>query len=57
MSSASSVASEIERVVRNELDDCERAIKSDNKTRALSEVDDAMRKLKRLADEVRRLGR
>ena len=56
MASASSVAAEIERVVRNELDDCERAIKNGDSHRALSELDDAVRKLKRLATEVRRLG-
>jgi hypothetical protein len=39
----------IRRLLRRELDDCERAIKNDDKRRALSELEDAMKKLKRLA--------
>jgi hypothetical protein len=45
-------ASEIKRVIRNELDDCERAIKAKDESRALSELDDAVRKLKRIATRI-----
>ncbi|GGD42554.1 hypothetical protein [Aureimonas glaciei] len=38
----------IQRIIRNELDDCERAIKNDDPQKALSELDDAVRKLKRV---------
>ena len=48
-------ADEIDRIIRGELDDCERAIKRDDKRVALREIDDAMTKLKRLAETVRRL--
>ena len=50
--SATALADEIKRVIRNELDDCERAIKSDNDRVALNELDDAIRKLKRIADQL-----
>lgn len=46
----------IRRLLRNELDDCERAIKHDDKRRALSELDDAMTKLKRLASSLASIG-
>lgn len=43
------IAAELKRIVANQLDDCERAIKSGTKTIALNELEDAMRRLKRLA--------
>jgi hypothetical protein len=49
---SASLAAEIRRVIRNELDDCERAIKSDDDKRALNELDDAIRKLKRIANQL-----
>ncbi len=49
---AAAVAYEIRRVVRGQLDDCERAIKSENYSRALNELDDAVRKLKRIASSL-----
>ncbi|WP_316227721.1 hypothetical protein [Bradyrhizobium sp. SZCCHNR3015] len=45
-------AHEIRRVLRNELDDCERAIKNEDLHRARNELDDAMRKLKRIANSL-----
>lgn len=45
-------ANEIRRLLRNELDDCDRAIRSENLSRARGELDDAMRKLKRIADSL-----
>jgi hypothetical protein len=50
--SATALAEEIKRVIRNELDDCERAIKNKDDSRALNELDDAIRKLKRIADQL-----
>ena len=41
----------IRRVIHNELDDAERACKSGNSARALSEIDDAITKLKRIAND------
>lgn len=46
------VAAEIRRVIRNELDDCERAIKNKDERRALDELDDGVRKLKRIAAQL-----
>lgn len=46
-------AEAIRRVLRNELDDCERAIKANDDRRALSELDDAMTKLKRIMNALR----
>lgn len=43
------LANQIKRVIRNQLDDCDRALSSGNITRAKSELDDAVTKLKRLA--------
>jgi hypothetical protein len=43
------IAAELKRIVSNQLDDCERAIKAGTKTIALNELEDAMRRLKRLA--------
>jgi hypothetical protein len=37
-------------VIRVELDDVEITIKADNKSKALDELDDAVRKLKRIAN-------
>jgi hypothetical protein len=37
-------------VIRVELDDVEIAIKADNKSKALDELDDSVRKLKRVAN-------
>ncbi len=47
---ASEVAYAIRRIIRNELDDCERAIDANNLSKAKSELDDAVRKLKRIAN-------
>jgi hypothetical protein len=49
---ASEAAEQIRRVIRVELDDVEIAIKADNKVKALDELDDAMRKLKRIANDL-----
>lgn len=49
---AASAADEIRRVLRNELDDAERAIKAKDDRKALNELDDAMRKLKRIANDL-----
>ena len=46
------IANEIRRVIKGELDDCERAINANNKKLALNELDDAMRKLKLLSDQL-----
>lgn len=43
------IAAEIRRIVDNQLDDCQRAIKAGTKTIAVNELDDASRKLKKLA--------
>ncbi len=40
----------IRRIIRNELDDCERAIDAKEYDKAKNELDDAVRKLKRIAD-------
>jgi hypothetical protein len=42
----------IRRIIRNELDDCERAINANDLNKAKSELDDAVRKLKRIANEL-----
>ncbi len=49
------IAYEIKRIIHNQLEDCERAIKNEDSRRALSEIDDAMRKLKRLANSIQSL--
>ncbi len=49
---ARAAADEIRRVIRNELDDVERAIKADDDRKALNELDDAVRKLKRIANDL-----
>ena len=42
------MAAELQQIVRNQLDDCERAIKAGTKRIALNELEDAVRRLKRL---------
>lgn len=44
------IAAEIRKIVKNQLDDCERAIKAGTRSIALFELEDAARKLKILAD-------
>lgn len=48
----SEAAEAIRRILRRELDDCERAINSNDMDRAKSELDDAVRKLKRIANDL-----
>lgn len=43
------IAAEIRRITDNQLDDCHRAIKAGTKTIAVNELEDATRKLKKLA--------
>ncbi len=43
------IAAEIRRIIDNQLDDCQRAIKAGTKTIAVNELEDATRKLKKLA--------
>jgi hypothetical protein len=49
------IANDIERIIRNELDDCERALKREDPHRALRELDDAVTKLRRLIPHIRHL--
>ena len=49
-------AEEIRRVIRNELDDAERALKNDDPDKAARELDDAVTKLKRIANGLAGLG-
>lgn len=42
----------LRRVLRNELDDCERAIRSEDLSRARRELDDAITKIKRLMNSL-----
>jgi hypothetical protein len=49
---SAAVAEEIRRVVRNQLEYCEAAIKERNESRALEELDDAIRRLRRIADQL-----
>jgi 3-deoxy-D-manno-octulosonic acid (KDO) 8-phosphate synthase len=42
------MAAELDQIIRNQLDDCERAIKAGTKRIALNELEDAVRRLKRL---------
>lgn len=46
-------ANEILKVIRGELDDCQRAIKHGNVPKALNELEDAIRKLREIAAELR----
>lgn len=48
----SEIADTIRRIIRNELDDCERAIKNSDNHRALRELDDAVTKLKRMVNQI-----
>ncbi len=43
---------EINRIIRGDLDDVERALNRDDKRRALSDLDDAVTKLKRLMNSI-----
>ncbi len=54
---ARQLAEEINRVIRDELDDADRAIRNENPQRARREIDDAVSKLKRIADRLARLDR
>ncbi len=45
----SQLAAEIKKIVDNQLDDCQRAIKAGTKSIALYELEDAARRLKRIA--------
>ncbi|TWB62939.1 hypothetical protein [Bradyrhizobium sacchari] len=45
-------AYEIRQLLRRELDDCERAIRNEDLHRARNELDDAIRKLKRIANSL-----
>lgn len=45
----SQIAGEIKKIVKNQLDDCERAIKAGTKSIALYELEDAARRLKHIA--------
>jgi hypothetical protein len=56
MTNVHSVADDIRRVVRHELDDCKRAVRDNDKDSALGELDEADRKLKHIAEELDRLG-
>ena len=49
---ASEAAEAIRRIIRRELDDCERAIDNGDLDIAKSELDDAVRKLKRIANDL-----
>jgi predicted translin family RNA/ssDNA-binding protein len=42
----------LRRILRNELDDCERAIRNEDMDRAQRELDDAITKLKRLMNNL-----
>jgi len=48
----SEIAHQIRRVLSGELDDCERALRAGDTERALRELDDAMTKLRRLANQL-----
>jgi protein tyrosine phosphatase (PTP) superfamily phosphohydrolase (DUF442 family) len=44
------IAAEIRKIVKNQLDDCERAIKAGTRSIALYELEDAAKRLKKIAD-------
>jgi protein tyrosine phosphatase (PTP) superfamily phosphohydrolase (DUF442 family) len=46
----SQVAAEIRKIIKNQLDDCERAIKAGTRSIALYELEDAAKRLKKIAD-------
>lgn len=52
-----STHSKLEDILRNELDDCERAIKKGDMTKAARELDDGVRKLKDLVSDIKKLER
>ena len=45
----SQIAAEIRKVIKNQLDDCERAIKAGTRSIALYELEDAAKRLKKIA--------
>jgi hypothetical protein len=45
----SQIAAEIRKSLKNQLDDCERAIKAGTRSIALYELDDAAKRLKKIA--------
>lgn len=47
-------AAEIRKVIKSQLDDCERAIKAGTKSIALYELEDAVKRLKHIADVLER---
>lgn len=49
----SAAALEIETIIIAELDDCERAIRNDDKAKALRELADVVSRLKHLAGQLR----
>ena len=49
---AAEAADAIRRIIRRELDDCERAIDEGDLDAARSELDDAVRKLRRIANDL-----
>jgi hypothetical protein len=46
----SQIAAEIRKIINNQLDDCERAIKAGTRSIALYELEDAAKRLKKIAD-------
>jgi protein tyrosine phosphatase (PTP) superfamily phosphohydrolase (DUF442 family) len=46
----SQIAAEIRKILKNQLDDCERAIKAGTRSIALYELEDAAKRLKKIAD-------
>lgn len=50
MRKVKAAAAEIRKIVKAQLDDCERAIKAGTRSIALYELEDASRRLKRIAD-------
>lgn len=48
------IAAVLETIVKQQLDDCERAIKAGQRTIALNELNDAMTQLKQLAKIVKK---
>lgn len=49
------IAAAIDMIVKHQLDDCERAIKAGQRTIALNELADAVKKLKTVAGLVKKL--
>ena len=44
------IAAEIRKIVKNQLEDCERAVKAGTRSIALYELEDAAKRLKKIAD-------